>query len=174
MSDIVQTLMKLLELSRRGVGGEKDTAAAKLESLMAKHGITMEDLGIDVRKTEWFQPRSGDLYVKLMTQTIHAVTGGTRMWKSTMRKRWIGADVTKAEEIEIRLRYDAYCIGMKKELDIFFSAFLHTNMVFPPSRGEDKPDVPLTPEEEWRVRKIALAMMGMERVQVRKQIGGGS
>jgi hypothetical protein len=43
---------KLLELSKRGVGGEADNAKMLLEKLMAKYNLTYEDLEKNEIKTQ--------------------------------------------------------------------------------------------------------------------------
>lgn len=65
-------LRKLLALAQRGEGGEKDNAQRMLEKLLARHGMSIDDLVDDRREIRWF-PISTKYDRKLAAQIMSKV-----------------------------------------------------------------------------------------------------
>lgn len=51
--DLMEKLQKLSELSKRGIGGEKENAELLLKKLMKKYHITEEDLQLKIKN--WYK-----------------------------------------------------------------------------------------------------------------------
>lgn len=162
MSDIHEKLRKLLSLAHQGVGGEKENARTKLEAMMKKHGISLDEIDGDTREMRWFKHVNGEFERRLMLQVISSVCGDRAAWRSRSKRLKIGVEVTKAEQLEINLRYDAYVVALKKELRLCYRAFVQTNEIFHES-AEKVEKSNLDPAE---VRRMALAMLGMARVAI--------
>lgn len=166
MIDIHEKLRKLLLLARQGVGGEKENAQSLLESLMKKHGVTVDDLGEESREMQWFAPERGEFEKRLMQQVIAAVCGNVSTWRCAGKRGQIGVETTKSDGLEINLRYDAYVTAMKKEMAICYSAFVQTNRIF----HDDAPEADGSEVNADEIRRLALAMLGMSRVPIRRTL----
>lgn len=68
-------LKKVKALAERGVGGEATNAAAILERMMKKYGITEAELGEETRERYDFEYH-GKEQKKILRQTVYKVTGG--------------------------------------------------------------------------------------------------
>jgi hypothetical protein len=166
MSDIHEKLRKLLALAQQGIGGEKENAQSRLESLMKKHGVTIDEIGEESREMQWFKPERGTFEKRLMLQVLAAVCGNVSTWRCAGKRGQIGVKVTKSEQLEINLRYDAYVVAMKKEMAICYSAFVQTNKIF----HADAPHADESEVDMVELTRIALAMMGMSRVPIRRTL----
>lgn len=164
-SHILQKLKKLLTLANEGIGGEKVNARERLETLMRKHGVSLEELGEEKREIQWFRPARGHFEKKLLYQVMAAVCGIRSTWSHPKRKGQIGLEITTAEHIEIDLRYSAYLAGLKTEMDVCYRAFVHTNKIFHPDAP--KSDSPMDDEEMVR---LGMAMLGMTPVKIHQAL----
>ena len=103
MSDALQKRLEaLLQLTKRGVGGEAVNAKAALDRLLEKHGMTLADIADDQAETVWFAYRTrGE-----RTILFHLASRVTGNWDLTgwkyHYKRQIGFDLTKTEAIQMR------------------------------------------------------------------------
>jgi hypothetical protein len=165
MSNITEKLRKLLELSRRGVGGERANALELLEALMRKHRVSMADLGVDERVRHYFTPPKGQFGRRLLFQTFGAVGLDSSWWSNRNWPGKIGKDVTPAERIEIEMRVAAYVPELNKSLDICFRAFVQTNKIF-----SEKPDNPESEIDHETAGLTALAMLGMTKVSIHRAL----
>lgn len=142
MSNKTELLKKLRVLSEQGVGGEKANAEAKLKKLMRKYNITEEELSEDITSEVEFKYH-GEEQKKLLCQIIYKVTntatGNIYTYSYTQSGRRcrtiIGADVTKAQKIEIEFLFDFYVTQWEKERKMFLEAFIQKHDIF----GELKP-----------------------------------
>ncbi len=166
MSDIHEKLRKLLALAQQGIGGEKTNAQARLEALMQKHGIQLSELEDEAKKTQWFKPARGSIERRLLFQVISQVCGNTSTWKNKSKPGRIGVEVTKSQHLEIDLRYSAYLIALQKQMDITFSAFIHTNQIFPDGPASDAP----SKLSDTELKQIAIAMLGMSKVKIHRTL----
>ena len=162
MSDIHEKLRKLLALAQQGVGGEKENAQSRLEAMMEKHGVTIDEIAEESRTMQWFKPERGVFEKRLMLQVIGAVCGNISTWRCAGKRGQIGIQVTKSEQLEINLRYDAYVAAMKKEMSICYSAFVQTNKIF----HADAPRADESEVDMEEIKRIALEMMRMTRVPI--------
>lgn len=171
MSKIEDRLRKLLALAEGGVGGEKVNAQRMLESMLEKHDMSVEDISDDLIETYWFKYK-GKLEKRLLYQIINSVSKNADLWKHRKRRETTGADVTKTQMLEIELKFECYKKALNDDIDSLFTAFIHTNKIYPLSDEVDDEDESelQTPEEKARLFKIAQMMQGMDKVEILKSI----
>lgn len=168
--EIMERIKKLQELAARGVGGEKVNARIMLERAMLKYGVTESDLsseelnGIAVKY-------SGKWERALLIQIFYCVCGSkARIYTTTKLKNTIVSKVTPIHKIEIELMFDAHKKSFKKEQQILFRAYINQNELF--SHDNEPKEKKYTEEEMNELLKMMAMMQGIDRVHVRKQIGG--
>ena len=166
---LLEKLGKVKALADRGEGGEKESAERTLAALMKRYGVTEEELE-DTRttihwiryKTDWERRLLGQLaYMHLGTGHSFGCVG-----RYTKRPRKeVGIECTPAQYIEIEADFAFYSEAMKEEMELFYSAFLQKNMLFPPPELAAEPTE--AEKEEWedmeRMWKIHSMMNGMDR-----------
>lgn len=178
MTEKEALLQKIKALADRGESGERENAAALLEKLMNKYGISEEELDRE-RVRDYFFPYKQETERRLLLQIIYAVTGkaaAATVGTYTGRKRKkLAVECTAAESIEIEAFFSFYRAAFEKELETFYSAFYMKNGIYPPpdkSAGQDYEE--LTAEERERYMKAAQMQIGMERHEFRKQLSAGT
>ena len=137
-----QLIRKIHALSLRGIGGEAESAKIKLNSLLAKHGIKLEDVIIDVVKTYEF-PYKNDLDSRLIIQCFVSLGNGYKTYayrKGGRKLKIIGLDLTPAQYIDLSGMVDYYRTAFKKETDRLFSAFVQQHKLYAPPTGEEEGD----------------------------------
>lgn len=149
-------LRKLLALAQRGVGGEKQTAQRMLEKMLARHGLTLDDLTTERRVTRWFPaPNPYDRRLALQILAKVCDSSSVAIYKSAHKRRAVGVEVTPAEAIEFELHYDLLRKALAEHFDDAYSAFVQANMIFPKS-GEVSSDIS---ERDLRVMGMAEAVV---------------
>ena len=71
---LLQKVKKIQALAERGDRGEKESAAALLDRLMKRYGITEAEIAEERRGIAWFRFKT-PLERKLLNQVIYTVTG---------------------------------------------------------------------------------------------------
>lgn len=179
MNNKEELLRKIKGLAERGVGGEKESAQKILERLMEKYGVTETDIETEQVETAWFRYHD-EFERRILNQIIYMVTGKMSfgcVGRYTNRSRKNrGIDCTAAERLEIEANYKFFLAAAKEELEIFLSAFVSTNGLYPSKEKNTLPesDEELTPEEKALYLKAGLMAAGMERRTLRKMIEGGT
>lgn len=93
---------------------------------------------------------------------------------SGRKRKKMGTECTAAERLEIEANYAFFKEAMKKELEIFYSAFANKNNLFPPAdKVKPRSIEELSPEEKAYYAKVGLMAEGMERHTLRKAIAAG-
>jgi len=146
-------------------------AQAILEATMRKHGIVMADIMDERPETHTFKWH-GVFGKKLLVQIIGTVCGDqTEIFDSHKSRYALIADVTPAQSVEVELLWTAHSQQLKKEIDVLFLAYVHKQRLFP--RDSKPNDAELTPEDEERLKRMSLMMLGMETLRVRRQLRAG-
>lgn len=139
---LLNKLLKIKELVDNGIGGERTVAVRKLELLMDKYGFTEDDL--DISEMFWFTYNKKDKLSKsLLQQVIYSVLGDVELYRQN-RKATQGCECSKSEAIEIEAKYNFYYESLQKDIELFYTAFLHKNYIFPP---KSKVNIELRDEE---------------------------
>ena len=147
-------IKKLQALAERGVGGEKETAARKLQELLKKNGIrNIEELTEEEYIFTLFSYK-GALGRKLLRQCIYKVMGydsDRTQYKPRNTRQKIGIYCTKAQKLEIELEFEFYERLFEEQQEIFLSAFIQKQRIFPQ-------DAPVSDEEPTE-RDLKVALM---------------
>ena len=173
--DLIEKLMKIKNLSSEGVEGEKETARRFLEKLMKKYDVTEEELnGETAKETRWFKYRSGKPYHRdLIYQIIYSVVGNRTTYK-VGQKCVAGVDCDKVEAVEIEAKYNFYSKSFEKDLNLFYTAFVNKNNIFPPDSvfSQKEEDIEKTKSKKPEVdrEKLFSMMGGMEKHEFFKQL----
>ena len=168
--NLLNLIRKLKELADRGEGGEKDNAANKLQSLLDKHGISLEDISQDVIKEREFilKPHQLKFFVQIAYSCFGKETTIYKYQNEKKRKeikRFL--KLTDAQFIELTAKFDFYWNKYENDLEIFYSAFIQRNELYVKgsSRKED-----LTKEEIEEINKVRAMMYGLDKHLFHKQI----
>lgn len=173
-NNISDTMRHLLELSKKGVGGEKENANKLLHKLMKKYNISEDDLEKeelhkhDVRfKTRWQE--------QLIHQIVYMINPERDIYKYTNRKVKIAIlELTDAEWIEHQYLYSIYKKSFEEELELFTSAFIQKNNIFPkevPDRIKEQQEKESKQEMNYyKMLKIGLMAQGIDYTNVRKAL----
>ena len=172
---LLQKVKKIQALAERGDRGEKESAAAMLDRLMKRYGITEAEIAEERRGIAWFRFKT-PLERKLLNQVIYTVTGRVAyscVGKYTNRPRkMLGIECTAAERLEIEFSFEFYKAAFEKELERFYIAFLQKNRLFPDKPIDDVPEIGEMDLEE--AQRLSMMMAGMEEHSRRKALGSGT
>lgn len=174
-TNITNTMKHLLELSKRGVDGEKQNAEKLLKKLMKKYNISEEDLTKEELKKHDIRFKNKWQEV-LISQVLYMINPNRNVYKYTNRKAKISIiEVTDAEFIEWKYTYDVYCKAFEEELEIFTMAFIQKNNIFPKEVPENKKDTKKpTGDEYFKLLKAAAMAQGIDHTTIRKGLGNGN
>lgn len=173
MSKYKELAKKIYELTKRGESGEKENAELQLRKLMEKYNFTIEDLEED--KKDWFCFKyEWDFYLsrKLLFQILYMVCPYAYYEKGDKRYEII-VECTAMEKIEIDALYAFYLEKLKEDIELFYSAYIHTNILFSKIEGEKKEQKEYTEEEMKKLEQISRMMLGMEKHTYYKQLERG-
>lgn len=173
---IVTTLRKIKVLAEEGTTeGERQAAKRKLEQLLEKHSITLDQLAEQEETAKHIFVCVDALERKLLLQVIgmvkdtHKVTT-SRIYRS---KKKVLVKATPLQMVEIKILFEAYRKAFAKSLDNFLTAFINANNIFPKSQSGDGEDRNLTDEELKRLKMIAMMAAGIQKTPLpRKELPG--
>ena len=153
---IKDKLMKLYELSKRGVGGEKENAEMFLNRMLKKHNLTIEDIASEQLKIR------GYLYTtlwkkKIICQVIARVTNRWEIFASSGKGfKIVSSKVTDCEHVQILELIDFHFENFELEKKVFLKdfegAYIQKHRLFKDSSDEETKD--LTPEERREVMRM--------------------
>lgn len=155
-----ERLKKLKALAERGIGGEKENAAALLEKLCEKYQISQDEIeSSDEIKLRWFRYTRGERFEKLLFQCMYKTLGKghtkyTRRAAKGGRTSEIGVRCTIVQGIEIELDYSFYSDALESEIDRLFEMFIQKNEIFPSDVEESTGGKELTREDILLYRSI--------------------
>lgn len=170
-------MKKILALARRGVGGEKSTAEAMLARLLAKYGMTVEDLDDEAQPRVQREFKYATEFERRLLVQIVAYVLGTRsveIWRRRGKKALV-FELTALQFAEVDVRYTAYRGALRKEMDKtterVFSAFIHSNSLGV-SSGDDDTDSP--DMDMGELAAIMGLMQAMRPTPIHRQLEGAS
>lgn len=168
MTAPIERMKKILELARRGVGGEAKTAEAMLQTLLKKYNMTREDLeGEAPAKRFVTLTYRGPHERRLLIQIVGFVTGVSSVRFNEHRvKSELTFEVTALEYAEIDTRFSAYRPALAEALDRALVAFIHTNEL----GGKADPSKAPPPDPDELAALLAM-MRAMSPTPVRSQLG---
>lgn len=139
MNDGKIKLIKILQLARYGVGGEKDNARRILARELAKRGLRLSDLEDSEKKatlsaTTWTYRDKDEEFILL--QCIRSVVKKAALEISRYKgKRKILVHLSDLDHIELRWKFSYFKRFYKKEKSLFLMAFVIKHELY---SGENK------------------------------------
>jgi len=190
---IIERLKLLNKMREGGEDGERANAAALMEEIMRKHGISEEDLEVEKEELLWYNVPDS-LHFKLFLQMMSLVSGenGVRIAylpdQPQKRQKFIRKElkcmVPKGEEYNIVAivkksvfaescaRYLMYKDDFEKKSDRFFYAYLHANSLLL-VRDSGEPEE-IDEEQKEELLKSIMMSRQIERANVLRQLEGGA
>lgn len=165
----IERLRKLLELARRGVGGEAETAERFLKKMLARHGLTMADIdGEDQRRElHWFKFKN-DYERRLLFSTVAMVLDEPEIsYRKALRGREVGFELTRFELADMVLHFEVYKREIGKHMERAFIAFVCANDIGSRKSSGAGEKKPMDPAELALLRQL---VAGTRKVAVRKAI----
>jgi len=166
-------LRKIAALAERGVGGECDNAKGLLDRLLAKHGLTMEDLypKQEVEYHEFVCANRRDRAV--LMQCVAKATGLSEVtyYKVRRKPKHIWIKCGRIDFIEIEHMYRHFRKLLREEEKRLVDAFICRHELYGPSDGQSDAE-PLSYEEYMALRRLANGMRESNYVSTRRMLGG--
>lgn len=174
MSKHIDLAKKLLELARKGVGGEKINAEKFLQDLLDKHNLTIEDIEGEKVNDHYFNLPENEM--KLFAQIKGIVNRKIKAYgpfeKKIIKKYGLPGNFmitcTVAEFVEIQAKHEFYQRLYESELQTFWLAFLTANNLFVIVPEEEYTE--LTDEQILQRKRAALMALGVDRKSFTKQL----
>ena len=126
---VIELAIKLKALAERGEGGEKDKARVLMEKLLAKHGMTIEDL--EVQELKWHSFRLDEHQILFFQHIVYSVVGMGAINKHMENAGEYLVFCDNMEAIEIEGKFGFYWSWYQKDLDSFVAAFIRKNELYP-------------------------------------------
>lgn len=170
---IVQRIINLQKLVEQGVGGEAENARIAIERIVAKYGLSLDEILAD-DKPEFHvwtvkNKRERSLFIQCLGVVVES-------WQPTTRelRNKIGADLTKLQFAELSAMFDFHRANMDHEWKAmsknFFTAYVSKHDIYPiTGRDENRSGGNSKLSREDILRIIAM-QRGMEDKQYRKQL----
>lgn len=159
MSDPQDLMKKLYNLAQRGVGGEKISAQEKLNTLLEKNNMTLDDLQEDIPKINYFEYHS-PYEKKLLCQIFYKVMGASSDYQIYTPNSGEGKYTklaimcTAAQKIEIDLDFDFYKRALDEEMEYLYQGFIQKMMIFPSDAPTNQINMKeLSPEDLAKLKK---------------------
>lgn len=173
MDNKKELLLKLQELAKRGVNGEKENADKLLKKLMKKYNISEDEIN-DEEINEVELELRDDIEVRLACQILFSFFDNAPLYKKWKKRVKYYIKLTKPQEIEFRYMFSVYLENFRKQELIFYRAFINKNRIFPKEilneKGRNPYDV--SPEEKAEILKSQMMMEGIEMTRIRKALKG--
>ena len=167
-SDKMELLRKVRALADSGIGGEKVNAEALLERLMRKYEIEECDIVDGIVKDHQFTfGKKSNFSKRLIEQIVYSVVGNIDEDKGTYRylfknRNRICIRCTDSEFLEIATMYDFYNSCLSEDLELLYSAFVQSNMIYPPDdlikKKQGTDDKKTLSDEDKKVLKLAYSL----------------
>lgn len=185
---IIERLNKLKKMRENGEEGERTNAAALIEDIMRRHGISESDLEEEEEESFWLQVPDR-LHFKLFLQTLGLAGKGAKLrflpdvsWKHQCELRQLLKDeVPDNEEYNVigyakrsvfaegLALYMMYKDDLSKNLDRFFYAYLHRNdlLIEPDEKRK------LSDDEREDIMTSLMMAQNIRRAEVLRQLKEG-
>lgn len=151
-------LRKLLELARRGEGGEAETADKFLRKLLARHGLTLSDLDdegtVAVRREFKFKGKDEE---QLLTQIFCRILRSGEISAGIYRGSYV-ISLTPGQHIEAELMVGPLLKDYRKQKKNLLNAFVVANRLFSGQASEDDDGTTLSAEELDAILRMAGGM----------------
>ena len=133
LEKIKALLKKVMELSQRGEDGERIVAQQKLDALLDKYGMSVEELSEEV-KDRIFKC-SGQERITILSQCIAVATSLQRkVYTSPLMPNRVFCSLSASEYITVLEMFKFYCKEYNNQKKKFLSAFLLKNDLIPTTK----------------------------------------
>ena len=147
MDRIIDKLKKLLALAERGERGEADNARRLLEAELRRHGLTLEDICADSKRTRIFKYNSNEERTLLIQVLVNYLGSKSDAFcDSTYNKyqKEVYIALSDIEYIDISNMYDFFKAQFRKErkrlLQDMIKAFVQKHRIFDSTPQECQED----------------------------------
>lgn len=177
--ELIKKLKKLAD-DTRGNDNERQSAETRLNELMLKYNIKIEDIIMDEPKDR-FIPFDTKYEERLIHQVAYklwkhekSIMSYTNKKKKFNREHLI-LNLTDAEFIEFQYLYDTYRMDFKKEMELFYAAFVSKNRIYPQLTEEEQERINNEPDTMSRGDRLRASMMaqGIQASEIRRRLGNG-
>ncbi len=173
---LLEKLEHIKAISEKGYKGERIAAEEHLHRLMEKYNITegdLENTGI----CTFFISYKTDYEKRLLVQLSYMHLGyghacDTLGTYTNRKHKKVAIDCTPAQYIEIEADFEFYRVALAEEMDVFFSAFIQKNKLFPPPELTRADQISSDIDME-HLLKMGAMMDGIEHRKRRKAICAG-
>lgn len=166
--NVQQRIIKIHELSIKGIDGEKDNAKRQLSVFLKKYNLTCDDLLEKPKKLYVFK-FSSTAHRKLLFQILWSVLGngwGAFILGATTKS--VTMSLNQVDYADIKVKYDVYRRDFDLKLDEFFSAFILANDIY---HAEDVVTAKAeTLEEKQKSMRIGRIAFGIEKSEINKRL----
>lgn len=160
MNNAEDLIAKVKALAQEGVAGEKENAQIMLEKLCRKYNISLDDLD-DEAVSDFDIGLGNNAYERsLLHQVFYSVVGNLddrkKLFKYTKYRNKGFLTCTKAEFLETQAKFNFYRYHLKKDMDMFYDAFIQQNRIFPPDdKCKPKEEKFFLTDEDLKMLKLA-------------------
>jgi len=164
---ILELAKKLKALAERGEGGEKVNAFDQLQKLIKKYDLNLEDFETAKLSYRVFAfDMHDETHKKFVRQVIISVIGLTDMYYNGLIHNNWAVEIDDLQYVEISEKIDFYWPIFKREMEIFYTAFVQKNDL---TLNVPEGEMPTLSEAELQKLRQAFKMMqGMEKHEFKK------
>lgn len=178
---------KLWELTKRGIGGERENAEWFIKQFCSKRGVEFGNLELEERTKRTFTGiRLSGIFANIVAKVLNSWDISVWHYKKSPTTKTVLCN--PMEYAEIKLMYEIYAKAWQKELKKLHIAFVHKHNLFPAVdfSENEKDDLQVLSDKEVRdlkkkqaeqqkKRQLAFEafqmMNGLSDVEVQKRIG---
>ena len=136
---VIKRAKQLKALMEKGEGGEKHNARALYEKHLKKHGITEEQLGLNMLQFHYFKYDKGQQ--PMLSMIMCHVVANALIMTDPKKKSILFMKCSNIEAAKVRVMFKFYIDAYRVEEEYFLTAFLHRNELTPKivhQEGEQK------------------------------------
>lgn len=123
LDKIKKLINKVFELSEKGIDGERDSAKKKLEQLLKKHDLTLDDILGESVEMKCFRVDNTEESVSILSHIIWKIAGINTEIQKHSKKHEVYCGISNSDYLQIKLMFEFYYnswLKEKKELSIAF------------------------------------------------------
>jgi hypothetical protein len=165
-------MQKLLELAKRGVGGEAANAERFLAKMLAKHGMQLSDITGDEQQRskvtlKWRTTEDRTLILQIIAKVLDESDFTT--WVRRGKKVLI-VELTPAEHAEVLMHEAALAPALVTHMRRAMRAFIQVNRLYPATSERDDDETPRKPMDKDELEAIMQMMSATQPTTVRKAL----
>ena len=164
-------MQKLLELAKRGVGGEAANAERFLTKLLAKHGMQLSDIANDDQQRskvtlKWRTTEDRSLILQIIGKVLGESEFTTWVHRG---KKVLIVELTPSEHAEVLMHEAALAPALVAHMRRAMQAFIQVNQLYPPTTKHDD-DTPRKTMDKEELEAIMQMMSATRPTTVLKAL----